>query len=64
MPHQYKKLKCEVCEKLMRSDKLGRHMKIHKDLLTLPSDEMEEGLKQDMLESWRDRRKKRNVRKL
>ena len=45
MPHQYKRLKCEVCEKWMRSDKLGRHMKIHKDLLTLPSDEMEEELK-------------------
>ena len=29
----------------MRSDNLGRHMKIHKDLLTLPSDEMEEELK-------------------
>ncbi len=45
MAHQYKKFKCEVCEKWMRSDVLGRHMKIHKDLLTLPSDEMEEELK-------------------
>lgn len=45
MPNQHKKLKCEVCEKWMRSDILGRHMKLHKDLLTLPSDEMEEELK-------------------
>ena len=45
MASRHKKLKCEVCEKWMRSDKLGRHMKIHKDLLTLPSDEMEEELK-------------------
>ena len=45
MASRHKKLMCEVCEKWMRSDKLGRHMKIHKDLLTLPSDEMEEELK-------------------
>ena len=45
MPNNNKKRKCEVCEKWMRSDVLGRHMKIHKDLLTLPSDEMEEELK-------------------
>ena len=29
----------------MRSDNYDRHVKIHKDLLTLPSDEMEEELK-------------------
>ena len=37
--------KCEVCEKGMKSDNYDRHLKIHKDLLTLPSDEMEEKLK-------------------
>ena len=45
MPNSHKKLKCEVCEKYMRSNNLERHMKIHKDSLTLPSDEMEEELK-------------------
>ena len=34
-----------MCEKWMRSDKLGRHMKIHKDILTLPDDEIEVELK-------------------
>ena len=33
MPNNHKKRKCEVCEKW-----------IHKDLLTLPTDEMEEEL--------------------
>ena len=45
MPNSHKKRKCQVCEKWMRSDNYDRHMKIHKDLLTLPSDEMEEELK-------------------
>ena len=45
MPHQYKKLMCEVCEKWMRSDKLGRHAKIHKDLLSLPEEEIKTELK-------------------
>ena len=45
MPNNHKKRKCQVCEKWMRSDNYDRHMKIHKDLLTLPSDEMEEELK-------------------
>ena len=45
MPNQHKHIKCKVCEKWTRSDKLGRHMKIHKDLLSLSSDEMEEELK-------------------
>ena len=45
MPNNHKKRKCEVCEKWMRSDNYDRHVKIHKDLLTLPSDEMEEELK-------------------
>ena len=29
----------------MRSDKVGRHLKIHKDLLDLPTEEVEEELK-------------------
>ena len=45
MSNRNKRIKCEVCEKCMRSDKLARHMKIHKDLLSLNSDEMEEELK-------------------
>ncbi len=40
MPNRNKRIKCEVCEKWMKSDNYGRHMKIHKDLLSLTSDEM------------------------
>ena len=35
MPHQYKKIMCEVCENWMRSDNYNRHMKIHKDIFNL-----------------------------
>ena len=45
MPNSHKKRKSQVCEKWMRSDNYDRHMKIHKDLLTLPSDEIEEELR-------------------
>ena len=45
MPRQHKKSKCTVCEKWLRSDNFGRHMKIHKDLLDLPDEEVEEELK-------------------
>ena len=34
-----------VCDKWMRSDNYDRHMKIHKDILTLPDDEIEVELK-------------------
>ena len=65
MPNSHKKLKCEVCEKYTRSDTLGRHMKIHKDLLTLPSDEMEEELKaRHARKLERQEKKKKNARKL
>ena len=45
MPNQYKKLKCEVCEKWMRSDNYNRHMKTHTDILLLSTEEMEDELK-------------------
>ena len=45
MPRQRKKIKCEVCEKWMRSNHYDRHMKIHKDILTLSDGEIEVELK-------------------
>ena len=45
MSNQHKRSKCMVCEKWMRADNLGRHMKIHKDLLSLPDEDIEEELK-------------------
>ena len=45
MSNRNKRNKCSVCEKWMRSDHYDRHMKIHKDILTLSSEEMEEELK-------------------
>ena len=40
-----KKVICLVCAKSMDSDKLKRHNKIHKDLLSLPEDEVKEELR-------------------
>ena len=36
---------CDVCLKWMRSDNLQRHKLIHKDLLSLPDDEIKDELK-------------------
>ena len=41
MSNRNKTSKCMVCDKWMRSDNYDRHMKIHKDILTLPNDEIE-----------------------
>ena len=45
MSNRNKRNKCSVCEKWMRSDHYDRHMKIHKDILTLPDNEIEAELK-------------------
>ena len=45
MSNRNKTSKCSVCDKWMRSDNYDRHMKIHKDILTLPDDEIEVELK-------------------
>ena len=45
MPNQHKISKCMVCEKWMRADKMKGHMKIHKDLLSLPEEEVKEELR-------------------
>ena len=45
MSNRNKRSKCSVCEKWMRSDNYDRHMKIHKDILTLPDNEIEAELK-------------------
>ncbi len=61
MPHQYKKLMCEVCEKWMRSDKLGRHANIHKDLQSLPEEEIKTELKRRHDEKVERKEKRQKV---
>ena len=45
MPGQHRQRQCTICKKWMRSDKLKGHMKVHKDLLDLPDDQLEEELR-------------------
>ena len=45
MPSHHKRGTCEVCKKSMRKDNLKVHMKTHKDLLSLPEEELEEELR-------------------
>ena len=45
MSNRNKRSKCTACEKWMRADKVKDHMKIHKDLLSLPDEEIEEELR-------------------
>ena len=45
MPGQHKRSKCTVCGKSMRSDNVKGHMKMHKDLLSLPEEEVKEELR-------------------
>ena len=45
MPNKHKRSKCMVCEKWMRSDILQRHIKKHKDLFSLPEEEVKEELR-------------------
>ena len=40
-----KQVTCGVCGKFMRSDNLAKHSKTHKDLLSLPEEEMKEELR-------------------
>ncbi len=42
---RHKNVSCDVCGKSMRSNNLRRHRLIHKDLLSLPDDEIKEQLK-------------------
>ena len=45
MPGQHRQRQCTICKKWMRSDNLKGHMKVHKDLLDLPDDQLEEELR-------------------
>ena len=45
MQNRNRKAECNVCGKAMRSDHLKRHKKIHKDLLSLPDNEIKDELK-------------------
>ena len=40
MQNRNKKVECDVCLKTMRSDHLIRHKLTHKDLLSLPEDQI------------------------
>ena len=58
MSNRNKQIQCDVCEKWMRSDKLGRHSNVHKDLLDLPEEEIKTGLKRRHVEKV-ERKEKR-----
>ena len=45
MSNRNKKVNCSVCHNMLRADTLKRHMKTHKDLLSLPEGELEEELR-------------------
>ena len=45
MPGQHRQRQCTICKKWMRSDNLKGHMNVHKDLLDLPDDQLEEELR-------------------
>ena len=45
MTNRHKSVSCGVCKKWVRSDTLKRHMKTHKDLLSLSEEELEEELR-------------------
>ena len=44
MQDRHKAIVCDICDKSMRSDHLKRHKQIHKDLLSLPDDEIKDEL--------------------
>ena len=48
---------CTICDKPMKSDNLKRHKKTHKDLLSLPDDEIK-----NELQTRQELKKKREVR--
>ena len=43
--NRHRKVTCMVCMKTMNSDKLKRHSRTHKDLLSLPEEEVKEELR-------------------
>ena len=45
MPGQHRQRQCTICKKWMRSNNLKGHMKVHKDLLDLSDDQLEEELR-------------------
>ena len=45
MPGRHRQGQCTICKKWMRSDNLKGHMNVHKDLLDLPDDQLEEELR-------------------
>ena len=45
MMNRNKVVSCKVCKKWMRSDTIKTHMKMHKDLLSLPEEELKEELR-------------------
>ena len=45
MSNRNKKVNCSVCHNMLRADTLKRHMKTHKDLLSLREGELEEELR-------------------
>ena len=45
MSNRNSSAQCTVCKKWMRSDKVKRHVKTHKDLLSLPAEEIKEELR-------------------
>ena len=57
MLNRNRKAECNVCGKAMRSDHLKRHKKIHKDLLSLPDNEIKDELKSQQEFKKKTRRK-------
>ena len=45
MQDRHRQVECDVCSKPMRSDNLKRHKETHKDLLSLPDNEIKDELK-------------------
>ena len=57
MQNRNKKVECDVCSKIMRSDHLKRHKQTHRDLLSLPDNEIK-----NELETRQEIKKKREER--
>ena len=45
MQNRHRQVECDVCSKPMRSNNSKRHKKTHKDLLSLPDNEIKDELK-------------------
>ena len=57
MQDLHRQVECNVCNKSMRSNNLKRHKNTHKDLLSLPDNEIK-----DKLKSWQELKKKQEER--